>query len=194
MVLEAVLAVISTKGPSEFTLADVGQVAGLAPATLLQRFGSKQAMVVAALAHANSQHLAALEKLPQESGAEAVIRIFVDRAPGPEHEDMLADQLLWLREGFRNDQINKLSRQSLAVFRQAIEQRMPPLPLPTSMAVRLLEAQWHGALIQWGISREGHLRDYVAESLRSWFELIGRPPPEQPARAPDRGRTVRPKR
>jgi hypothetical protein len=28
-------------------------------------------------------------------------------------------------------------------------------------------------MTQWGIGREGHLRDHVERSLRSWFALAG---------------------
>ena len=41
-VLEKALLVISDRGPESFTLTDIGKAVGLAPATLLQRFGSKQ--------------------------------------------------------------------------------------------------------------------------------------------------------
>lgn len=40
-VLEKALLVISEWGPEAFTLADVGKTVGLAPAILMQRFGSK---------------------------------------------------------------------------------------------------------------------------------------------------------
>src|SRR5919202_3700704 len=44
-ILDAAARVISRLGPSRFTLADVAREAGLAPATLLQRFGSKQGLL-----------------------------------------------------------------------------------------------------------------------------------------------------
>src|SRR2546426_10777615 len=46
-VLAATVRVISQVGPARLTLADVAKEAGLAPATLLQRFGSKRGLLLA---------------------------------------------------------------------------------------------------------------------------------------------------
>src|SRR5258708_35209745 len=46
-VLTATIRVISRVGPTRLTLADVAADAGLAPATLLQRFGSKRGLLLA---------------------------------------------------------------------------------------------------------------------------------------------------
>src|SRR6478735_5661353 len=46
-VLTATQRVISKTGPTRLTLADVAREAGLAPATLLQRFGSKRGLLLA---------------------------------------------------------------------------------------------------------------------------------------------------
>jgi AcrR family transcriptional regulator len=174
-VLDAVMPAIFAVGPDRCSLADAAAAAGLSPATLVQRFGSKHAMVVAALELTNRRNFAALDSLPEDTGAEAVIRIFVERTPGPEHEAMLSDQLLWLRESMADPGINAVSRDYFVRFRQAIELRMPPLPIAPRKAVLLVEAQWHGALTQWGIGREGSLRGYVERSLRNWFRLAGCP-------------------
>src|SRR5713226_6873161 len=46
-VLEASARVMSRCGPKDFTLAQVAREAGLAPATLIQRFGSKRGLLLA---------------------------------------------------------------------------------------------------------------------------------------------------
>jgi AcrR family transcriptional regulator len=172
-VLEAAMPAIFGRKPGEFTLADVAAAVGLSPATLIQRFGSKQNLVVAALELTNRRNFEALGELPPGRGVETVIGIFVDRTPGPEHEAMLGDQLLWLRESMAEPRINALSRDYFTRFRRAVAERMPPLRIAEDEAVLLIEAQWHGALTQWGIGREGHLRDYVEHSLRTWFKMAG---------------------
>jgi len=160
------------KAPGEMTLAAVAKAVGLSPATLVQRFGTKQELVVAALALANEKNFTALDRLPPDRGVEAVIRIFVERTPGPEHEALLADQLLWLRASMAEPRINRLSRDYFVRFREALAQRLPPLSLTAEDAVLLIEAQWHGALTQWGIDRKGHLRDYVEQRLRVLFAAL----------------------
>lgn len=171
--LEALMPAIFSKGPREFTLAEAAGAAGLSAATLIQRFGSKQGLVVAALELTNRRNFAALDNLPPEKGAKAVIRIFVERTPAPEHEHLLSDQLLWLRESMADPEINAVSRDYFVKFRRTIAERMPPLGIPADEAALLVEAQWHGAMTQWGIGRDGHLRGYVERSLYNWFELAG---------------------
>lgn len=172
VLLDAAMPAIFSKAPGAFTLAEVAKAVGLSAATLVQRFGSKHELVVAALALANERNFAALEGLPPDRGADAVIRIFVERTPGSEHEALLGDQLLWLRASMADPRINRLSRNYFVRFRAAIAERLPPLPLPAEEAVLLIEAQWHGAMTQWGIGREGHLRDYVEERLRALFDAL----------------------
>lgn len=170
--LDAAMPALFGKGPRDFTLAGVAKTVGLSPATLVQRFGSKQGLLLAALALANGRNIAALDRLPPDKGAEAVVRIFVDRTPGPEHEHLLSDQLLWLRESMADAHINALTRDYFDKLRRAIADRMPPLSIPAADAALLVEAQWHGALTQWGIGREGHLRAFVERNLHNWFAVL----------------------
>src|SRR5580704_9286232 len=80
-VLSAAAKVMFAKGPSEFTLADVAEAAGIAPATLVQRFGDKHGLVVAAVAQDNVAFEDFLAGLPREIGAEAVIGVFASMFP-----------------------------------------------------------------------------------------------------------------
>src|SRR5580698_2148407 len=80
-VLAAAAAVMFAKGPSEFTLADVAKAAGIAPATLVQRFGDKHGLIVAAIAQDNQSFDRFLAELRHDVGADAVIAIFADMFP-----------------------------------------------------------------------------------------------------------------
>ncbi len=48
-ILDGVMRAIATVGPARLALTDVAEETGLAPATLIQRFGSKRGMLLAAL-------------------------------------------------------------------------------------------------------------------------------------------------
>src|SRR5580704_2350099 len=75
-VLAAAATVMFARGPSEFTLGDVAKAAGIAPATLVQRFGDKHGLIVAAIEQDNRTFERFLAELPSEVGAEAVIDVF----------------------------------------------------------------------------------------------------------------------
>jgi len=171
-VLTAAAKVMFAAGPS-FTLAEVAKATGIAPATLVQRFGDKHGLTVAAIARDNAAFEAFLEAQPPGAGAEAVIAIFAAMFDGPDTDaDRFADQLLWLRQDMRDPDLNRLARARFAALRAAVATRMPPLPIAAEAAARLIEAQWQGVLVQWGIEREGRLSEFVSEQLRAWFQLI----------------------
>ena len=116
-ILDRALPVIAAGGPAGFTLADVARKVGVAPATLLQRFGDKQTLIERAFARDNERFVAWLESLPEGVGADVVIRIYSDATKLFGDNPSLADHLLWLREDIRDPALNRLSQQRFKLFR-----------------------------------------------------------------------------
>lgn len=169
--LDGALKVMFRSGPADFTLAAVAAEIGLSPATLLQRFGDKHTLIVRAIGRDNGEFARLIAEAPQLTGREAVLDLFWLLTPDIDDPAVLADQLLWLREDFRNPSLRNLAQARLKMLRAAIAARLPPLPIEAETAARLLEAQWQGAMTQWGVFHEGHLADYVARCLNDWFDL-----------------------
>jgi AcrR family transcriptional regulator len=170
-VLEAVARVMFAHAPADFTLAAAAKETGLSPSTLLQRFGDKQRLIVRALSRDTGEFERLLAEAPPGRSREAVMDLFWLMTPDIADPTLFADQLLWLREDFRDPEINAISRARFGRMRAAIAERLPPLAVAPEIAVRLLEAQWHGAMIQWGFFQEGRLAEYVAQRLGEWFDL-----------------------
>jgi TetR/AcrR family transcriptional regulator, macrolide resistance operon repressor len=172
-ILERALPVIARAGPAGFTLADVAAEIGLSPATLLQRFGDKKTLTTRAFARDNERFARWIAELPEGRGVAATLAVYRAATEGF-HEDPdpeLADHLLWLREDIRDPVFNALARARFALFRAAILKRLPPLRLPAEEVARLLDAQCHGAIIQWAIEPKGSLTDYVMKSLAAVLRL-----------------------
>ena len=174
-VLDAAVRVMMRTGPAGFTLAEAGREAGVSAATLLQRFGDKQTLVVRALARDVQGFEDRVGQAPEVVGRESVLDLFWLITPDTDDAEAFADQLPWLREDFRNPELNRLSRRMFTALRAAVARRLPPLPLPAETAARLLEAQWQGAMNQWGFFQEGRLPDYVASALNEWFDAMEAP-------------------
>jgi hypothetical protein len=100
-----------------------------------------------------------------------VIALFQLLTPDIQDPDVLGNGLLWLREDFRDPALNALARERWRMLREAVAERLPPLPISPELAARLIEAQWQGAFNQWGFFREGRLPDFVSDSLEAWFDL-----------------------
>jgi AcrR family transcriptional regulator len=172
-ILDLALPVMASAGPGGFTLADVARKVGVAPATLLQRFGDKQTLIERAFARDNERFVPWLESLPDGVGAEAVVRIYSESTKIFGDNPSLADHLLWLREDIRDPALNRLARRRFRLFRAVIVKRLPPMPIPPQRAARLLDAQYHGAVVQWALEPRGRLADFVARALRDCFRLCG---------------------
>jgi AcrR family transcriptional regulator len=172
-ILDRALPLMASMGPAGFTLAELGRQVGIAPATLLQRFGDKQTLIERAFARDNQRFVAWLEHLPQGIGADIVIKIYADATRLFGDHPNLADHLLWLREDIRDPTMNRLALERFRLFRTAIVKRLPPMRIPANTAARLLDAQHHGAVIQWGLEPKGRLADFVRRSLKDWFRLAG---------------------
>jgi AcrR family transcriptional regulator len=171
-ILDRALGVMTRAGPA-FTLADIARDVGIAPATLLQRFGDKQTLIERALARDNARFSLWLAKLPAETGANAVISIYSGAAELFGEQSSLADHLLWLREDIRDPVLNRLSRQRFRQFRREIVKRLPPMRVSAGKAAQLLDAQFHGAVAQWALEPRGRLARFIAHSLKDWFRLAG---------------------
>ncbi len=171
-VLDAAIRVMLRTGPGGFTLAEAGREAGLSAATLLQRFGDKQTLIVRALTRDVSGFIARLEQAPRAPGREAVLDLFWLITPDTDDPEAFVDQLPWLREDFRHPELRRLSQEMFTALRGAVASRLPPLPVQPETAARLLEAQWQGAMNQWGFFQEGRLPEYVARALNEWFDAM----------------------
>ncbi len=170
-VLAGALKVMFRTGPAELTLSAVAAEVGIAPPTLVQRFGDKRGLILRALAQDNDEFAAVIAEAPRTRGRAGVIDLLLLLTPDIQDPAVLAAGLLWLREDFRDAELNALARERWRMLRAAVAERLPPLPISPEMAARLIEAQWQGAFNQWGFFREGRLPDFVAASLQAWFDL-----------------------
>ena len=160
-------------GPGGFTMADVAREVGVSTATLFQRFGDKQTLVERAFAQDNVRFVAWLKQLPEGVGAEVVIHIYGEATKLFGDNPSLADHLLWLREDIRDPAFNRLAQERFRLFRMEIVKRLPPMPIAPERAADLLDALYHGAVVQWALEPRGSLEDFVAGRLRDCFRLCG---------------------
>ena len=172
-ILDLALPIMTQAGPGGFTMADLARAAGVAAPTLFQRFGDKQALIERVFARDNQRFVAWLEQLPAGTGVEAVVAIYAEATKVFGDEPSMADHLLWLREDIRNPVFNRLALKRFKLFRAEIVKRLPPMRISADSAARLLDAQHHGAVIQWALEPRGRLSDFVTKSLKAWFRLSG---------------------
>lgn len=170
------------------TFAAVSAATQLAPATLVQRFGSKAALMKAALLRAwdlldGKTEEAAAATEPTRAGAVAMlVRLSADYPEG----DAYADQMLILREDLRDPDLRARGAAWRARLIKVLAPRLadgdglrdglavdPALDLAIDRA-REMTALWQGALIWWGFDREGMAATAAETTLRAWVARLDR--------------------
>jgi AcrR family transcriptional regulator len=179
-VLDAAISVLADRGMGAFTLSEIAAKAGLARATLIQRFGDREAILRLMAEHEVVATRRYLDSLPVEVGARGLWR-FIDEVvrsmgPGDGFEVRVALAAMEARE----PELRALAGQRYALVQDAMAARIPEHPDRQEIA-RALHAVIAGATMQWVASEHPDLADYVldqvARALRRVFPELD---PSQP--------------
>lgn len=174
-VLDAAGEVASRGGPAALTFAAVGERAGLSPATLVQRFGTREALVRAALLRLwdKVDEATAAADARFDENPEGAIALLVSLSAGyGATADETAQGLLLLREDFRDPVLRARGVAWGEALATALGRRLSAEPEAQQTLGRLMASQWQGALLWWGFSREGTLRSHIRRELRAWCAVV----------------------
>ncbi|MDB5542203.1 MAG: TetR family transcriptional regulator [Devosia sp.] len=173
-VIEAVAALLSKEGPNGLTFASASAVSGLSPATLVQRYGNREALLRAALLWMWDQlDLAtAGADAAHPVDAEGAIALLVRLSAGYGAGDEAAQGLLLLREDFRDPVLRARGVAWNKALTAALGRRLSADAAQQAVLGRLMASQWQGAVLWWGYSREGTLRGYLRRELREWLTAV----------------------
>ena len=191
-VFAAAQRVMSRRGPHELTLADIAEEAGVTAGRLVQRFGSKRALLVALserFAGSAAPVFAGLRAA--HDGPLAAVRAYAacmaDLAPTPE---ALLRNLAYLQgdladEGLRGhlEENARASRKEIeALLQAAVAAGELRREVDVRSLARTVETVISGSLMTWATYREGKAADWIGGDLeavlRPWLDQ------RQPARGP----------
>ncbi len=177
-IIEAAKRVISREGPNGFTLAEVGQEAGLAPATLVQRFGSKRGLMLAVAGRgmgvdAPESRFAAARR-ETSSSLEALARGLEDLATMAPTPEELSNHLAFLQIDLTDPDFHELALTTALANRQGIVELLDEAiaagelrECDTDRLSVAVDAIAGGALINWAIHREGTAREAIGDALET---------------------------
>jgi AcrR family transcriptional regulator len=182
--LHAAARAVSRVGPVRLTLAHVAAEASIAPATLVQRFGSKRGLLLAmvqmsssgvsdqfaALRAAHSSPLAALH---------AIADCMAGLAATPEE---LANHLAFLHMDLTDPDFHALALAHARVFSAELKgllddavARDELIGCDTTSLARLIPELIHGALVTWAIYREGSAQEWTRREMETLLAPYTRP-------------------
>ncbi|MCL4522410.1 MAG: TetR/AcrR family transcriptional regulator [Acidobacteria bacterium] len=179
-VLQAAFRVISRLGPNQFTLADIAKESGLAPATLIQRFGSKRGLLLALAKGAAEGAGGCFAKVRagNRSPLKALFATFREMARLAKTPEVLANSMAFLQMDLTDPEFRRWtlvnSRATLAGFRDLLEDAIRAGELvkcDTQGLARLIQAAAHGSMVSWAFHQEGKVEEWVRRDM----ELLLRP-------------------
>ena len=173
-ILDATLRAVGHVGPARLTLADVAAEAGLAPATLLQRFGSKRGLLLAVSERSAARAGAGLRRAREgrRSPLAALRAGLLEDAGGVADPQVFANHLAFLQleladpEFHRHVQAHaeRVGREIRALLDLALAQG-ELRETDAAQLARSVQTAYNGALVTWAIQRRGTLRRWLAREL-----------------------------
>lgn len=180
-ILDDALRLAETRGPSALTFQALSAEVGLAPATLVQRFGTKAGLLRAALLRAWDMLDAATAAADAGAGdgPEGVVDLVLALS-GQYDPSEDADQILLLREDLRDPVLRARGQAWIATLEEAVERRLPDAPAGVG---RLVVSLWQGSLTVWQFQRRGDLDVALGTAVASLLTALGYPAtPPRPRR------------
>lgn len=175
-ILAATARAMSKVPPTRFTLADVAREVGLAPATLVQRFGSKRGLLLALSSQSAASMDACFDAVRQAhaSPLEALLSAATEMARFSATPEELANSLAYLQIDLSDEDFHKhilassraMQRGYRALLDEAVAAR-ELRPCDTDALARAVEAMAGGSLIGWAIHRKGKAETWVRKDLET---------------------------
>ena len=175
-ILAATARAMSRVPPTKFTLTDVAREVGLAPATLLQRFGSKRGLLLAVSAMSAQGMDACFDAVrhAHASPVEALLVAATEMARFSATPEELANSIAYLQIDLSDPEFHRHilegSRAMHRGYRALLDDAVAARELEscdTARIARAVEALSGGSLIQWAIHRKGSADAWVRRDLET---------------------------
>jgi AcrR family transcriptional regulator len=185
--LAATARVMQRRSPTQLTLADVAREAGVVPATLIQRFGTKRGLLLAlcrtAPAAVPRQFAAARARYP--SPLQALIELYVECTAFAPTPGAMANGLAYLQVDLTDPDFHAITLAQFRALRHETQKLLDAAvaihelrPCDTSQLARLIQHLNGGAMLAWAVYRQGSVSAWVRRELTALLApyLLGRVP------------------
>ena len=198
-VMGAALERLQADGPDALTFAGVAAACGLAPATLVQRFGTRGELKRRTLHHAwdrlDARTAALSASMPPTPRGAIDLLVALSEAYGD--IGTYADGLLMLREDLRDPELRARGAAWMAALVAALDRCFADDDRPIG---DLMAAHWQGSLLWWSFDPREPLSRHVAGSLEQFVRSVvdaergdqPSPLPQAPGSLPGKARRSQP--
>lgn len=171
-VLEAAIRLVGKEGVGEVTFASLGDVVGLAPSTLVQRFGTKQGLLAAATEHClQTMGLTFEQAARRHDSPLAALRAGLVAAAGSitsaqEFANGQAFLYLGLTDAVLSQKLQDTLRQMCDEVEVLLKKAITAeeiVPTDTYKLAQVIQAVYEGATITWAVYRQNSIEAWVGE-------------------------------
>ena len=197
-IIAATARVMQRRSPTQLTLADVAKEAGVVPATLIQRFGTKRHLLLAVCGTAPAavppQFAAARAR--HSSPLKALIELYADCSSFAPTPEAVANGLAYLQIDLTDPDFHAITLAQFRAIRAETKKLLDQAvaarelrPCDTAEIARLIQQANDGAMLSWAVYREGSLANWVRRDLQAILAPYRvankrRPGPQHPKRKP----------
>lgn len=169
-VLDILLDTIMETGPAGLTFARAAKASGLSAATLVQRYGDREALVEAILLRAWDRLDAETEKADAQEAEtrEGAIDLLMRLMPPDSAERDATDGLLLLREDIRNPNLRARGAAWGRKLAEALGRRLSADPEEGRRLGWQMASLWQGAFMWWAFTREEPAEKAIRRVLEEW--------------------------
>lgn len=173
-VYDHVLDVMADLGSEAVTFAGVGKRAGLSAATLVQRFGSKPAMIHAALLHAWDRLDSRTAELSSvcERTPRGAVNLLYELSGGYGDIERYANRLHVLREDFLHADLRQRGKRWTEALSAVLQDCFASTSAAENDIGPLMVAQWQGALLLWGFGGESTVDEFARRHLENFVRAV----------------------
>jgi AcrR family transcriptional regulator len=173
-ILEATARVVGRRGPARLTLADVSAEVGLAPATLVQRFGSRRGLLLALAAGASEDVTRTFEAASATTGSslEALHAALAAIVADIDRPETLANQLPLLQMDLSDPEFHRHALDHWHAMHDGIRRLLEAavqagdlVDCDTNRLAEAVRVTFDGAQINWAIRAEGPLVDRLRSEV-----------------------------
>ena len=174
-ILDAVLALAHRVGPARVTFAAAAAETGLSAATLVQRFGTKRELLLAADKRGIDLWVGALNRSTAASPLSRIVEGLVLASDPAATPEQMANSVALLQLDLADPDFHAETLRGARAVRTRIASDLTAalaageLQPDTNIAAlaKLVETTYHGAMIGWAIHRESTLADWMREQVEA---------------------------
>ncbi|PYT94304.1 MAG: TetR family transcriptional regulator [Acidobacteria bacterium] len=175
-ILEATARAMQQYSPTRLTLAHVAKEAGVVPATLIQRFGTKRGLLLAACstAPASVPEQFAAARAKYKSPLKTLVELYVACSAFASTPEAMANGLAYLQNDLIDPEFRAITlaqfKALLGETRKLLDEAVTARELvkcDTAELARLIQHVNGGSMLDWAVFREGSLAAWLRRDLEA---------------------------